>query len=61
MQVPGFDDPNGFYVTPDGLYIPQQYMYFTPDQQYPAAGGPPVSPPGPVDTVALKDLIKKQV
>jgi len=51
-----YDDPNGFYVTPDGLYIPQQYMYYTPEPQY------PVTPANPsVDTVALKDLIKKQV
>ena len=53
-----YEDPSGFIVTPDGLYIPQQqYMYYSaPEPQY------TVSPPVvSADTAALKNMIKKQV
>ena len=53
-----YEDPNGFYVTPDGLYIPQQYMYYTPEQHFPAGQQPGTQP---VEVAVLKDLIKKQV
>ena len=56
--VNNHDDPNGFYVTPDGLYIPQQYVYYTPEPQFPAGQQPGTQP---VDVAVLKDLIKKQV
>ena len=56
QAVTGYEDPNGFYVTPDGLFIPQQYMYYQePQFQVGQAAAPPV------DVTVLKDLIKKQV
>ena len=52
------EDPNGFYVTPDGLFIPQQYVYYgAPEPQYTV--NVPTVPM--VDNNDLKDLIKKQV
>lgn len=51
-----YEENNGFYVTPDGLFVPQQFMYYngSSEQQFPATA--PV-----VDNSAVKDMIRKQM
>lgn len=47
------DDDNGFFVTSDGLYVPQQFMYYNPPadhHQYPV-----------LDNSVVRDLLKKQI
>ena len=49
------EDDNGFFVTSDGLYVPQQFMYYntpTPAEhhQYPV-----------LDNSVVRELLKKQM
>ena len=53
---PSYEEQNGFYVTPDGLFVPQQYMYFNAGPEQQQVGAAP-----PIDTTAVKDMIKKQI
>jgi len=56
----GYEDANGFFVTPDGLYVPQPYMYYNPElppeQQFHPATAQAAS-----ETIVLKDLVRKQI
>ncbi|XP_047127138.1 la-related protein 1B isoform X1 [Hydra vulgaris] len=50
----GYEEQNGFYVTPDGLFVPQQHGGFYAEE--------PVQPITTiVDKTVLKDLIRKQI